>query len=630
MTLRPSLALALATAALAPVCSCSDGGSAATASGGTSGDTSGTGGGDGHYDAVTVEPKAVTLSVPLGGSATQSYQAFAIISGQKTDISDTCEWSVSQTFGSMSGATLTAADRGGVTQVTATCNSVTGSSDLTIDLTGTFIVGPSTPANAPEIFGAAQAGSDAARAPAILYPINGAVAPLNIPPIDVQWTAAQNDLFHVAFLSSHLAVNLYTTDLSGLLSEVDWGAVAGTAEGEDLTIQVEGLAQADPSMKFAGSGAKLTMSHDTIDKTALYYWASSQGSIMTQVFGTTTAPSAIKADCTSCHSVSRSGSRIGYSRCVGGDCNQLFAGFMRYSVQEAKWIDTVDANNKAISGSFTTFAPIGNPFKDDKQSVALLTQSPGQLVTVDPDTGAVLPSNAADVASHGPNAPRAALMPDWSPDGASVVFASTPHPGQYIDLSDGAIAVMSYAYDGSQHVFGEPSLIVSQPVTLPSGVYNNFFFPSYSPDGQFIVFNAARSAWRNSADAAAPGQRLMLTNPKGSWVADLTAANGEGDLDITWPHWAPGSTNDYLWIVFASQRPYGHKITPQNSAPSCIANGVKQCKQLWIAAIKRESLAGGEAPQLDPSAAPVWLPGQDIGADNISPFWTVPVTEIPQ
>jgi hypothetical protein len=30
------------------------------------------------------------------------------------------------------------------------------------------------------------------------------------------------------------------------------------------------------------------------------------------------------------------------------------------------------------------------------------------------------------------------------------------------------------------------------------------------------------------------------------------------------------------------------------------------------------------AGQIDPSSPPVWVPGQDTQADNISPYWTVP------
>jgi len=37
-----------------------------------------------------------------------------------------------------------------------------------------------------------------------------------------------------------------------------------------------------------------------------------------------------------------------------------------------------------------------------------------------------------------------------------------------------------------------------------------------------------------------------------------------------------------------------------------------------------------KTPPDDPSAPPVWMPGQDLGADNISPYWTLPTSAIPQ
>jgi hypothetical protein len=574
------------------------------------------------YDSIDVEPAQASLTIMLGSTAQQSYQVFGVMGGVKTDITSACGLSIDPLFGEFLGAIATVNPHGGKALISAHCGTQDGTAELAVDIRGTIIVG-SLP-GAPGVFAGATLGSDPARAPSIQYPIDQAVSPRNIPPIEIQWAAAGNDLFHVALTSSYAAIDVYTTDVQATLADADWDAVAGTAAGGQLSIVVEGLAQAAPSTKYASGKVAITMSHDTIDKSAIYYWASSQGSIMSQTFGAVTAPTAVRNDCTACHSLSRAGSRLGYSRCVGGACGgSLMAGFMRYDPVAKQWNDTVNANDRAIHGSFSTFSPVGYPFADDSHALAIVSMATGTLSLYDPDTGAAIPSNLEAFALHGAGS---ALMADWAPDGKSIVLTQTPNAGQWIDLDGGSIMTMSYTYSAGTHTFGEPTPLVKGPLTVNGGSYENLFFPSFSPDGQLIVFNAARSAWRDLSNERGPGERLMLASATGAWTVDLTQMNGgTGDLDITWPHWAPGGTNDYYWIVFSSEHDYGHEVTAASSAGGpCVQNGVQQCKQIWIGAIAKNKLSG----TVDPSAPPMWLPGQDTKTDNISPYWTVPTTEV--
>ncbi len=574
--------------------------------------------GDGDYTAVEVEPAVTTLTVPLGTTATQDYKVYGVSPSGRTEITADCTLAIDPSFGTFAAATATVLPHGGKTTITAACGELTGTALLGVNLVGDQVV-PPAPADAPDLFDNATAGTDTARVPLIEYPLDRAVSPRNMPPVEAQWTAAGNDLFHIALSSTFVDVHVYTTSVEAMLSETDWENVLASSAGDTLTITVEGLAVAAPDTKFVSTPVTLTVARDVIDRTAIYYWASSKGNIMEQVFGATTQ-SLVKGDCTSCHTVNRSGTRIGYSRCIANNCSNLYAGFLKYDAQSMTWVETVDANNMAIHGSYTAFPPNGvGPF-NDQSTAAIVSMSNGTLELYDPDTGAVIPSNLVQVSTMGPTTGRSALMADWSPDGSSVVFASTPNANQWIDLGGSSIAVMSYAYTGGQHVFGAPQFPFPNPVTLQNGDYTNFFFPSYSPDNKLIVVNAARTAWRSNP-AKAAGQRLMLAEASGAWLLDLTDMNGGFvDLDTTWAHWAPTVGEDYYWVVFSSQRDYGHRITAANTDPSCVANGVYQCKQIWIGAIAKNKLSG----TVDPSAPPMWLPGQDMKADNISPYWSVP------
>ena len=568
-----------------------------------------------EYASIAVEPAAATLSVRLGETMTQEYQAFGVADdGTRTAITTHCSFVMQDPFGSFAAATATVGTFGGKATVTAVCGEQQGQAQLIINLTGIVLAG-NAPSNSSDLFGGATVGTDAARTPTIEYPIDGAVSPRNIPSIETQWTGGGgNDLYHLRIVSSYATVDLYTTTLEGLLASEQWQTLAGTAAGERLSFVVEALAQAAPASKFASAPVAIVMTHDNIDETAILYWASSQGNIMSQTFGEPDAPSLVKNDCTSCHSVNRSGNRVGYSRCVndgsGNNCGGDFlaVGFLKFDPNTNAWEETVNANQRAILGSYTTFSPDG--------SVSMVTHRGGTLHLHDPDTGAELASNL-DIATAGGT--RSALMPDWSADGSKVVMASVPTPGYYIDLANGSIQTMTHTSTGTDHVFGTPTTIIPNPMTLANGTYTNFFFPSFSPDGALVVANAARTAWRNSTDARSTGSRLVLAESSGAWAVDLSALNGGNvDQSITWAHWAPTVTDEYYWVVFSSERDYGHRTTQGSSPASCKANGVKQCKQIWLAAIAKSKLSG----MVDPSAAPMWLPGQSTAANNISPYWS--------
>ncbi len=582
------------------------------------------------WDSVQIEPPSASLTATLGGApAQQLFKAFGSRGGVRQEISGECSWSLSvKELGTLLGPVFTTAGRGGASNVNVSCAGAAAAAKLDVMFTGE-VIAPTAPANTPALFKAATLGTDPTRAPRIDYPIAGAVMPLNIPPIDAQWSAAGNDLFRVTLASTHVALSFYTTTWNLEPAADVWSAVSASASQDTLSITVEGVLFATPAQRFKSAVVPVEVSRDRIDETAIYYWVSNKGELTTQTFGEITPPTPVRGKCTSCHSVSRSGRRVGYSRCLADNCADMFVGFMKYDVDKKVFADTVNADDRLIAGSYTTFSPVGYPFADDAHALALVTRKGGTFELYDPDTGLVVPSNVAS-ASVGAGT-GSALMADWSADGKAIAFATTPAADWWIDLAGGSLSTMSYSFAGGAHVFGAPKKIVAGPLTIGGGTYSNFFFPSWSPDGKLIVFNGARDEWRDSNDARKPGQRLFLTDGTGSFVVDLANINGPGDLNVTWPHWAPASSNDYYWVVFSSERNYGHRLTSANSAAACKSSGVVQCKQIWIGAVSKSKLpTAGAMNAPDPSAAPVWMPGQAIDANNISPYWSLPTTGIPK
>jgi len=86
-----------------------------------------------------------------------------------------------------------------------------------------------------------------------------------------------------------------------------WSRYPETPAGDNVTVGVEGLSQVEPTAKFVSAPTTLRIARDTIDRTAIYWWASSQGNIMSQTFGTPSGPSPVTDDWPSCPPVSRPG-----------------------------------------------------------------------------------------------------------------------------------------------------------------------------------------------------------------------------------------------------------------------------------------------------------------------------------
>src|SRR5262249_10152205 len=140
----------------------------------------------------------------------------------------------------------------------------------------------------------------------------------------------------------------------------------------------------------------------------------------------------------------------------------------------------------------------------------------------------------------------------------------------------------------------------------------NFYYPSYSPDGRFVVFNRSAGDSYDAADA-----RVMIVAADGSRPPiDLASVNSS--LGNSWPKWSPfihrfggRPGQQILWLTFPSRRPSG--IRPPPAA------------QLWMVPVEVGKLQAGE----DSGYPPFRLPFQDLNTGNHIAQWVEKVDRAP-
>jgi hypothetical protein len=261
--------------------------------------------------------------------------------------------------------------------------------------------------------------------------------------------------------------------------------------------------------------------------------------------------------------------------------------------------------------------------------------------------------------------PARPTMPDWAPDGKSILFVEP----QYVGTWDSATrndddhvfggSIFTATFDKPSNSFGAPAAVVT------SGGENNYY-PGFSPDGAFVVFDrvplqTVANPISGRPDCTGTGQQVIcpndsFANPKariwltstkpGAAPVDAASANGSPasaavDVSNSWPRWSPFiqtyKGDRLLWVTFSSTRDYGLRVRNHKAGmfPCYPADSLQQagsshaaafstsCQQpqIWMAAINLSHL---EAGGVDPSFVAFWLPFQDDGTHNHTAQWTQP------
>jgi hypothetical protein len=656
-------------------CSCSHGsgksGDGGAGGGGNGSDMSAVAGGD-----IIITPSDATVDITSGGSpATQAYTA-KTKSGQ--DVTAMAIWTVDDTtLGSFSANTFTSnVDHGGTTLVHASYNGLTGFATLNVKLHAS-VTGETCPGCPPFPGAGTPSCSASAQTPAILYPPNGTLVPPNMNVLETQFDqGAGNTLFEIDYENAATDITVETrcnaiSDSKGTatngcaydLSQQVWDFVAQSNRGGDpLNIIVRATDVNGSCIATSQSQVAISFGQEDLNG-GLYYWQSvavaglqgATGGIFRYDFGKRgQAPTAFLAPtasggtmqrCIGCHFLSRDGLKMTY----GNDDPDADD---EYSDLSSTLIDVATKTVTPLlkqTGGFQALAP--------DHSFILASDGDGKT---NPDAFMLFNGNAGGTAMPTPTQVSSGTgrgtQPDYAADGSKVVFVA---PASF------SFSNTNYARSDDNHFTGGSLFTMSAngstfgtPTALLTSAGENNYYPAFSPDGAFVLFNRVAASGTIGActttacpnDAFSnPNARILIMPATGGTPVDLTAVNGTGALTNSWPRFAPNvqayKGDQIAWVTFSSTRDYGDVVrnsvavagapqhlcyppeSPENQSgnknvttdPSCLQ------PQLWMAAINLTKAAAG----VDPSVQPFWLPFQDPTAHNHIAQWTVGLAGAP-
>jgi hypothetical protein len=539
---------------------------------------------------LTIDPPTSELLILNSAPATQAYTATLVFpDGHTRDVTDETLFTVDTAFGSFAGPTASITTAG-KTQVFGQRDDKVGSAQLIARLKSTR-VDPTLAPNTPDLFGAPE---DPARAPTVVYPPADVVMPRNLGDFETHWIdGSGNDVFEVSLKTEFADVRVYVPGGNGVAGAgpmpsfteflaAEWIAAVGLEAS--VQYQVRGIQAVNPVSVGSAPPRTVKLTNETMEG-GLYYWAAAAANGVYGIYRHDMANPGQPAEeymttnqtsgrCVACHVLSKDGTKMAITYDGGNS--------------KATLIDVATSTRQpdTTNWNFATFSPDGNQLLTVFNGVISVRNSADQSVIVNmPADGYV---------SH----------PDLSPDGTRLVYVRTPAGA---DWSFGNGTLYTRSYDPVTHAFG-----VETPLVLDGG---NNYYPSWSPDGQWILFNrAAADIAYNNVNAA-----LWIVKSDGTAPPiELAAVNQGAGLTNSWGRWAPfeqtlGANHEQIyWITVSSKRDFGtRRINSLDPEPN-------KTPQIWMTPFVTSRANAG----LDPSVAAFRLPFQNLQSNNHIAQWT--------
>jgi hypothetical protein len=463
-------------------------------------------------------------------------------------------------------------------------------------------------AGAPERF-AGPADPAAASAPRLVYPLPGSLHPINIGDITFHWHRASpaQTLFRIHLSGAGRAYDFYVPcdrpasvpqparedACVHVMPPAPWLNLA--AENRGTTMQVAVAATDGKGPVATSAPQELSFSPSPVEG-GLYYFSTALQGLYRLAFGSRKAlpfivpgTPANRFSCGGCHAVSRDGNVVAFSAEQDGYLTVARADDTGHPTIAPAVPPRPDGNMITLNRDGSLVLVSYGVGGDNGQIAVRATASGAEVARLDP---AVLGTPE-----------RRVYFPEWSPDGKEIVATLASQDERPWSVNNGYLVVIPYN-DGA---FGPARVLVPADPAL------FHFYPTWSPDGQWVAFASAARQVKSYDNASA---RLRLVSRQGGRVYELGRATQAIGKTSTWPKFAPfqQAGGQLIFLTFNSKMDYG--LVLQNSA-----DPTGGAPQLWFAAIDLRRLDSG-----DPSSAPIWLPFQEVRQRNHLGFWTEKVS----
>ena len=470
------------------------------------------------------------------------------------------------------------------------------------------VIGPGAPADAPMLF---SGDEDPSRAPEIVYPSDGVLVPPNLNELEFHFRPGRgNDLFEFHFQGAAADLHVYVgceplaDGCAYVPDEETWTFLAGAERGRDaVTYELRGVSRSGEST--VGRSVSRALGFAEQDVTGgIYYWSALEGTVYRYDFGRRSqtaetymdARRAGAAQCVGCHTLSRDGTRIALGLDIPAPAP--------YKVFDVGTRNEVYAQGNQLTGGGSSF------FSFSPDTSRIMTSNGATIVLRDASTGMAITD---PVVENG-------TMPDWSPDGNSLVFARPEQAAFCFGPICGLPDVSSASIESMR--FNGTAWTASSMLVPFDGM--NSYYPSFSPDGAWVIFNRSPS---NEGSLDMPDAQVWTVPSEGGTPMHLASASNGGD---SWPKWAPVSYSQrgssLLWFTFSTRRAIGLRPLVRTEGigggrGGRGGRGGSTATQIWMAGFDVAAAVRGE----DPSLPAFWLPFQNHEAGNHIAQWVLSV-----